>query len=556
MGTTRAYAAPGDKPPTGTYVPLAEKGAASGVATLDASSKIPTAQLPNLSATFVSKGDLGVHVKDYGAIGDGITNDTNAILSAATAAAAIGAPVVFRRERYRISALEVPANTTFLTNGCTFVKTENNSTYALRTGDNFRADSISLEIAGGVSNDAGVFINGSNTAIRDVRVVSRTADQPGTNALLLGDLNTPRSNIQIDRITITGFRSPMRVINVSGSSLSNATINNFMTGVYIINCTDSTFDKFNVSGTSPSSTGTAGQNGCLLEAQNADYGCINLRFRDWVVDGAPEHSYRVGGGMTVADITFDDCISRNPGSAPGNVATGGSAFKVLGAVGHMHNNVRLVNPTAEDGNVSASGINNHAQYHFGLIDGLTVINPTTRAKNKTYSGQIGILLFASKNVEIVAPNIKDTNRQSLLLFKDITEPSPPIGLSNIRIVGGLLDTLNRNNVIAMDTQSAVIKDVFIEGVVASRGASALRVEVPKTVGSDIGAYTNVNVKLRYINAPTASTTPPITGGNLTVVDYTGPIYGSSSIPSRDGGTYLNEADGKRYIRKVGAWIQQ
>ena len=45
-----AKAAPG-KPPAGDYVPLAEKGAASGVATLDVGSKIPAAQLPDLSAT-------------------------------------------------------------------------------------------------------------------------------------------------------------------------------------------------------------------------------------------------------------------------------------------------------------------------------------------------------------------------------------------------------------------------------------------------------------------------------------------------------------------------
>lgn len=39
------------KPGPGDYVPVAEKGAASGVATLDVASKIPATQLPDLSAT-------------------------------------------------------------------------------------------------------------------------------------------------------------------------------------------------------------------------------------------------------------------------------------------------------------------------------------------------------------------------------------------------------------------------------------------------------------------------------------------------------------------------
>lgn len=46
LNTDAALAAPG-KPPSGDYVPVAEKGAASGVATLDLESKIPISQLPD-----------------------------------------------------------------------------------------------------------------------------------------------------------------------------------------------------------------------------------------------------------------------------------------------------------------------------------------------------------------------------------------------------------------------------------------------------------------------------------------------------------------------------
>ena len=42
-----AQAAPGDK-----YVPVTEKGAPSGVAALDSGAKIPSSQLPDLSATY------------------------------------------------------------------------------------------------------------------------------------------------------------------------------------------------------------------------------------------------------------------------------------------------------------------------------------------------------------------------------------------------------------------------------------------------------------------------------------------------------------------------
>lgn len=53
MGAPRADAAP-NKPASGDYVPVAEKGAASGVATLDSEAKIPAAQIPDLSAAIKS----------------------------------------------------------------------------------------------------------------------------------------------------------------------------------------------------------------------------------------------------------------------------------------------------------------------------------------------------------------------------------------------------------------------------------------------------------------------------------------------------------------------
>jgi hypothetical protein len=73
IDTSGAYAATDDQSLRGAYVPLAEKGVASGVATLDADSKLPSAQLPNLAARFVGRGELAANVRDYklaGAVDD------------------------------------------------------------------------------------------------------------------------------------------------------------------------------------------------------------------------------------------------------------------------------------------------------------------------------------------------------------------------------------------------------------------------------------------------------------------------------------------------------
>lgn len=55
IGGRSAEAAPGDKTPSGAYIPASEKGAPLGVATLDKDSRIPSALLPDLSINYGSE---------------------------------------------------------------------------------------------------------------------------------------------------------------------------------------------------------------------------------------------------------------------------------------------------------------------------------------------------------------------------------------------------------------------------------------------------------------------------------------------------------------------
>lgn len=102
IGASSAEAGPGDKTSPTADVPISEKGAPLGVATLDTESRIPRALLPDLSSTYVGKESQAVNVKDYGAKGDSVTDD-HAAITAAIAGCPLGSTLFFPRGTYLTS---------------------------------------------------------------------------------------------------------------------------------------------------------------------------------------------------------------------------------------------------------------------------------------------------------------------------------------------------------------------------------------------------------------------------------------------------------------------
>ncbi|MGY5131282.1 right-handed parallel beta-helix repeat-containing protein [Streptomyces nigrescens] len=139
-------------------IPLADKGVASGVATLDGSGKVPTSQLPAMSGGM----DAGtLNVRTYGATGNGTTNDAPAIQAALNAALAAGGGwVVVPPGTYACATLplRVYRNTRLtLMPGARFKRTGNNT--FLLNGD-------AAQTYGGYTGHGNIVIEGGTWDMR------------------------------------------------------------------------------------------------------------------------------------------------------------------------------------------------------------------------------------------------------------------------------------------------------------------------------------------------------------------------------------------------------
>lgn len=164
-----ALTASGDK-----YVPIAEKGAASGVASLDLTAKIPPAQLPDLSATYARRSLVGADPLDYGASS---TGDSAAAFVAAAAASSV--IKLKPGQWYRLNtAVALPAGTTIIGHGATVQ-------LLTQAALIFNGQSASVGLTINAGNTAGYLGGETAIAIQGPNVIIDSCTFPG-NAYRMG----------------------------------------------------------------------------------------------------------------------------------------------------------------------------------------------------------------------------------------------------------------------------------------------------------------------------------------------------------------------------------
>lgn len=479
-------------------------------------------------------------------------NQTTLIQQALNAAAQDLKLLEFEKHNYVVDGLTIPTGSRLKTNGAIFTNNAITSGRALTVYGNVEADTLNLHISG-AANVSGIKICGSNIKINKLSCIAENESQYG---VFIQSLDSSQlSDIKIDAVEIKKFSSAMPIFNVTGAIISNISIEQYVTGVYLRDVSQSYFEQANVHGTSVHSSGGAGNNGLLIESTLSSGSSHSLHFIGWNVRESGEHAYRLGGQLSIQDVWFTNCRAGKTGNAKNNQATGGCGFKVLGATsvrGQGHKNIYFDNCHVEDVNTSAKGQGNFAGFLISNVDNIHITNCSVIANHYTYSSWHAYSFESVTNI-FLSNNLSDKARQHAIRFVAATY-SDHIGwngvIKNVVIHGGCYSVVQDANSAAIyftkgSGVAGQISEINMTGARVKGGVAAIRIE---------SYYTPEDCYFDFSYSDPMSTdgAPPILGSPV-LFNIRSKWFGSYGAPAKDGSTFVDTDTGIVRERIGGVW---
>ena len=400
-----------------------------------------------------------LRVEDFGAVCDGVTDDTAAVNAGLAESARLGVPLFFpavNTLRVR-GTIKLPSRAQIEGRGSTLLWKEGTGpgTWLLHadgtTGCTVRDLTLRTEApAADVVNQRGfTALEAAGLSVRGVKVqcVVGGAGSASNNALGFFFKSCP--DLDVGRLSVDGFDNAIRFFLCDDFSCEGVKINKFRLGLWVSDCKRARFRDGYAKDYTATPIDGPGANGVLIDADTPG-GTDGLTFEDWVVQNSWETAYRIGGQTPVYRVDFIRC----------NVLRcGNNGFKTLGGTlesGSRHRFIRYTDCTVVDAgfreDTNCAGIAVH------LSDDVTITGLVVRSSSSTgYSCREGVYVAGSNRVSIDNPSIFRP------LVAGIRVGGALGDVDTVTVNGGRFTTAGSADVFDLDWRYVTMRRIVISG---------------------------------------------------------------------------------------------
>lgn len=482
---------------------------------------------------------------DFGAKGDGITNDTTALTSFFTAISGTNKPIgeIGDDFIYLFSQLSIPENVKI--RGNSFFKCNSTLTgtdVTITVAGNFEAENFNFSTAGTETNPDIIVFTGNNVKIGSLKAYS---DIP--YSAIGGSINFQGSNIAVNSIDTVkiprgvSFTPSVTATVRNNIFLGDVYVDNYIRGLKFDNCSFFEVNNTFIRTMDSRAEKSPGHNGVLLDS------CTDFFMGDLVINDSGEHGFRIGGNdRETQRFSITSITTRK---------TGGCSVK-FNATPLFAKNGTIGTITAIDTGRGSTGGNNEV-LRFSNCSNISVNSLVSLASEYSFSAKI-ITQFNGCN-EITINNIHAEKVYGSVVSFDEDSDSSTENMSNVFIrncVATLDSAANYPFKIIYSSGGRTIGNIFIDninvtghnsalfncstalsltGIISIRGISS----GPVTINTITPIYLDITRRdtgLRYVGISTNDTY----SASLTV-GSPGTFVASSS-PTFAGDLFLN-ADG-------------
>ena len=377
-----------------------------------------------------------VSVSDFGAVGDGVTDDTAAIQAAINAAEATGASLYFNgNESYSITKLTFTCPSV-ITSGCTFVQRDvsNTGSSCIDFDANIPqiVDSVVIETKASNTQRRAVSIKGDNLVINLLKVVCDARNIFSSVNDFSVAING--SYVTINNLWVENYDKACQIRSTSDGfiTINRLDIVNYCQGVNIANGQNIHIVNSYIRGKPAGATWSKGYNGFLISGTEEDFGVKNITIENFTIEDSLEHAIRCSGLFASSNITFANFRIEN---------TGGCGIKVCSypTSGLRHKAVNITNGLMVDlGNQEVAKLKAGVMYYNAEdcnVSDVTVVN-----KAKDFSCEVGINLFNTENIQVSNCSVTKSENDAISLRATTTDDdgNPRTGASKNILVNGFI----------------------------------------------------------------------------------------------------------------------